>query len=373
MSSTTQAKSIGSRSARSLCYAGTRGSMASARCASESRIATRHGRPSSLQPEALPWCRIPGLADARPWTNREATTAREVPKRLIVLGGGPVGVEMAQAYSELGSRVCILESAPRLLSREEEFAGAELQSALGNAGVEIHLGTEVAAVARRGATVTVTLADGLRIHSDELLVAVGRRPLTEDLGLETVGLEPGSTIDVDDTLRVPTLPWLYAVGDVNGRKLLTHAGKYQAHVVATTIDGGTARATSDTRGVPRVTFTDPQVAATGLTLAEALEHGLDAHAYDVPSSDTAGASFHGRGAPGTARIVVDEARGIIVGATFTGAEVAEWLYAATIAVTAEIPVEHLWDAIPVFPTRSEVWLKLLERRESTRGSGVPAG
>jgi len=167
-------------------------------------------------------------------------------------------------------------------------------------------------------------------------------------------------------MRVADLPWLYAIGDVNGRALFTHEAKRQARAVAELIDGGSAQVSSDARGVPRVVFTDPQVAAVGLTLSQAVDQGIDAHAYDVPSAETAGASFHGRATAGTARIVVDEARGVLVGATFTGAEVAEWLHAATIAITAEVPLRALWDAVAVFPTRSEVWLKLLERRERSR-------
>jgi dihydrolipoamide dehydrogenase len=192
---------------------------------------------------------------------------------------------------------------------------------------------------------------------------VGRRPLTDDLGLDTVGLQPGKPIKVDDTMRVPGSPWLYAIGDVNERALFTHAAKYQARVAATLIDGGGAVATADERGVPRVVFTDPQVAAVGLTLDQARDRGIDAHAYDVPSADNAAASFHGHNTPGTSRIVVDEDRGVLVGATFTGSEVAEWLHAATVTITAEIPIPQLWQAIPVFPTRSEIWLQLLQRRD----------
>jgi dihydrolipoamide dehydrogenase len=305
---------------------------------------------------------ISGLASARPWTSREATTSEVVPERLIVLGGGVVGVEMAQAYSELGASVTILEAAQRLLVAEEDFVDQQLQGALRARGVDIRFNVEVKAVSRSGEGVTATLAGDEHVEADELLVAVGRRPRTEDLGLETVGLEPGAAIEVDDRLRVPRLPWLYAVGDVNGRAQLTHAGKYQAHVAAIVIDGGEAHATADVRGVPRVVFTDPQVAAVGLTLSRAREQGIDARAYDVPTSGTPGASFHGRNTPGTSRIVVDEGRGVIIGATFTGSEVAEWLHAATIAITGAVEIERLWDAIPPFPTRSEVWLNLLQAR-----------
>ena len=307
---------------------------------------------------------IPGLAEARPWTNREATTASTIPGRLLVLGGGVVGVEMAQAYAALGSRVTVIEAAERLLPREEPFAGEELRQALAGRGVEVRTGVRAAAVRRDGQAVTATLSDGREVRGEEILVAVGRRPLTGDLGLETVGLRPGAVIEVDDRLAVPGLPWLYAIGDVNGRSLLTHMGKYQAHVLSEILDGHKAAVSGEGVAAPRVIFTDPQVAAVGLTLQAASGRGVDARAYDVPSAGTAGAAFHGNGTPGTARIVVDERRGVIVGATFTGTEVADWLQAATIAIVSKTPVELLWQAVPPFPTRSEIWLKLLERREA---------
>jgi pyruvate/2-oxoglutarate dehydrogenase complex dihydrolipoamide dehydrogenase (E3) component len=282
----------------------------------------------------------------------------------VVLGGGVVGVELAQAYATLGSRVTVIEAEQRLLPREEPFAGEELRQTLTSQGVDVRTGVRAAAVRRDGPEVTVTLSDGQQIRGGEILVAVGRRPRTWDLGLETVGLRPGAPVEVTDQLAVPGLPWLYAIGDVNGRSLLTHMGKYQAHVLAEILDGHPAVISGDDASAPRVVFTDPQVAAVGRTLQAALDQGADARAYDVPSSGTAGGAFYGTGTPGTARIVVDERRGVIVGATFTGTDVADWLQAATIAIVSRTPVELLWQAIPAFPTRSEIWLKLLERRET---------
>jgi len=307
---------------------------------------------------------IPGLSGAAPWTNREITTTEHVPERLIVLGGGVVGVEMADAFTSLGSRVVVVEAERRLLSREEPFAAEELRAALSERGVDIRLGVRAERVERNDGVVGVVLSDGVRVEGEEILVAVGRRPLTRELGLETVGLAPGTFIDVDDRLRIPDFPWLYAIGDVNGRSLLTHVAKHQAHVVSELIDGVDRVGTGDDTGAPRVIFTEPQIAAVGLTLQQALDRSLNARAYDVPSSGTAGASFHGRNTPGTSRIVVDEERRVIVGATFTGSDVAEWLHAATIAIVGRVPIERLWDAVPAFPTRSEIWLKLLERREA---------
>jgi pyruvate/2-oxoglutarate dehydrogenase complex dihydrolipoamide dehydrogenase (E3) component len=314
---------------------------------------------------------IPGLAEAKPWTNREVTTAQDIPSRLAILGGSAVGVEMAQAYSSLGAKVSLIEAEDRLLPREEPFAGVELRDALLERGVEIHLGAKAKAVRRDDQGVAVTLDDDKCIGAEEILVAAGRRPLTDDLGLESVGLEPGKSIAVDDTLRVKDMPWLFAIGDVNGRSLLTHMGKYQARVVSTVIGGGDARANREAAITPRVVFTEPQVAAVGFTLQAAREQGIDARAYDVSSSGTAGASFYGHDTPGTSRLVFDEDRAVIVGATFTGVDVAEWLHAATIAIVGVVPAERLWEAVPAFPTRSEIWLKLLEKRQNELSHNPP--
>src|ERR671916_50503 len=269
---------------------------------------------------------IDGLREAKPWTNREATTSKRVPERLVILGGGVVGVEMAQAYRSLGAQVTLIEGGDRLIGREEPFASDDVEQ-------------------------------GLR----ELGVAVGRRVNTADIGLDTVGLEPGKPIEVDDSMRASD--WLYAIGDVNGRALLTHMGKYQARVAADVILGEESSCLLvDGSRSPRVIFTDPQVAAVGYTFAAAQEAGLNVRTADVPTQGNAGASFYGRDStPGTARLVVDEDRRVVVGATFTGPEVAEFLHAATIAMVGEVTLDRLFHAVPAFPTRSEVWLYLLEQ------------
>jgi pyruvate/2-oxoglutarate dehydrogenase complex dihydrolipoamide dehydrogenase (E3) component len=303
---------------------------------------------------------IDGLAEAEPWTNREGTTAKSVPTSLLVIGGGPVGCELAQAWSALGSDVALLEVTDRLLPSEEEFASEHVTTALREDGIDLRTGVEIAAVAGGNGRYHATLETGDTLEATELMVAAGREPRTTDLGLESIGLEPGASIEVDDRMAVAAHDWLYAVGDVNGRALLTHAGKYQARVAADVILGRDACASTDVTGPPRVTFTDPQVAAVGLTLAAAEEAGIEARAVDVTTSGNAGASFHGRNTEGTSRLVVDEKRRVLAGATFVGYQTAEMLHAATIAVTAEVKLEQLWDAIAVFPTRSEVWLRLLE-------------
>jgi len=305
---------------------------------------------------------IPGLADVAPWTNREITTTSDVPGHLVVLGGGVVGVEMAQAWRSLGSEVTVVEALDRLLPREEPFAGEEVAESLRERGIDVRTGVRATRVERTDdGAVRVELGDGASVTGDRLLVAVGRKPLTDDLGLETVGVEPGQPIRVDDSLRVPGHEWLYAVGDVNGEALLTHMGKYQARVAADRILGD-EQARIEVTGLlsPRVVFTDPQVAGTGHTLASALEAGIPAEAIDLPTASTAGASFYGRSAGGTTRFVVDTERELLVGATFVGPEVADFLQAATIAIVGEVPIDRLVHAIAPFPARSELWLKFIE-------------
>jgi dihydrolipoamide dehydrogenase len=305
---------------------------------------------------------VPGLAEAHGWTNREGTTSREAPGTLVVLGGGVVGVELGQAWSTLGSQVAVVEAGPRLLAREEEFAAAFVHDALVARGVDVHVGSRAVQVDRDESGVTVTLESGQTVRGDEILVGVGRKPWSGDLGLEAVGLEPGRYVEVDESLRVPGHDWLYAIGDANGRALLTHMGKYQGRIAADVILGRPARIDplSDGALSPRVIFTEPQVAAVGHTLASAKDAGLEVRAVDFETEGVAGGSYVGRDVPGVSRIVVDEQRRILVGATFCGADVSEWLHAATIAVVAEVPLEKLWHAVPSFPTRSEVWLRLLE-------------
>ncbi|MEX2210365.1 MAG: NAD(P)/FAD-dependent oxidoreductase [Gaiellaceae bacterium] len=308
---------------------------------------------------------IPGLREARPWSNREATTTALVPPRLLVLGGGVVGVELAQAWATLGSQVTLVELFERLLVREEPFAGELVAEALRELGVDVRIGAEAVRVERSGGIVRLELADGGSVEGDELLVAVGRRPLTDEIGVETVGLEPGAPIEVDDGMRVPGREWLYAIGDVNGRALLTHMGKYQARIAAENILGRDARVATPAQGplAPRVVFTDPQVAAAGHTLESAQKSGIAAVAVDHATGGSAGSSFYGRGAAGTTRLVFDTDRDVLVGATFVGPEVAEMVHAATIAIVGEVPAGRLAHAVPSFPTRSEIWVRLLAEYE----------
>lgn len=303
---------------------------------------------------------IDGLDEAHAWSNREVTTAKSRPASLIILGGGPVGVEMAQAWSSLGTAVTLVEAGERILGREEPFASEQVTEALRGRGVRVLTGMTATEVGGGdGEPFTLGLDDGGEVGGERLLVAVGRKPRVAGLGLESVGIEPDGPIEVDDRMRAGGRDWLYAVGDVNGRVLLTHMGKYQARVAADNVLGRDAVVRADDERSPRVVFSDPEVAAVGYTLDGAREAGIDAEEVDVSTAGTAGASFHGRDAEGTSRLVIDPARRIVVGATFVGPDVNELMHAATVAVAGEVPLERLAEAVPAFPTRNEVWLNLL--------------
>lgn len=329
---------------------------------------------------------LPGLAEVRPWTSREATSASAVPGRLAVVGGGVVATEMATAWQALGSEVTVLVRGSGLLERMEPFVGELVAASLTEAGAQIRTGTSVTGVRRAApggpagsssgaGPVTLTLAGGERLEADEVLFATGRAPRTEDIGLETVGLEPGSWLRVDDSCRVRDVEggWLYAVGDVNRRALMTHQGKYQARIAGAAIGArvqgvplletdpwGAHAATADTAAVPQVVFTDPEVASVGLTAARAEAEGRRIRVVDYDLGQVAGSGLYGDGYRGQARMVVDLDRGHLIGVTFVGPGVGELLHSATVAVAGEVPVERLWHAVPAFPTISEVWLRLLE-------------
>jgi dihydrolipoamide dehydrogenase len=317
---------------------------------------------------------LPGLADVEPWTSREATSAKQVPESLVVVGGGVVAVEMATAWQALGSRVTVLVRGGELLPRMEPFAGEMVADALREAGVEVRFGVSVTSVAREGRDVRVGLDDGGELTADEILFAIGRQPHTGDIGLETVGLTPGGWLTADDTCRVGDVGdgWLYAAGDVNHRALLTHQGKYQGRIAGAVIAArakgeplddapwGAHVATADHAAVPQVVFTDPEVASVGLSAQEAEATGRRVRVVDYDLAQVAGASLYGDGYHGRARMVVDLDREILLGVTFVGAAVSELLHSATVAVVGEVPIPRLWHAVPSYPTISEIWLRLLE-------------
>ena len=315
---------------------------------------------------------IPGLDTAHPWTSREITSTPTVPARLAIIGGGVVGCEMATAFVSLGSRVTVL-SRSGLLADMEEFAGEAVATRLRADGAEVLLGTTAERVERLAdGSVAITLPGGRLLEVDEVVVATGREPGTKDLGLDTVGLEAGAWLRVDDTLRVIGHDWLYAVGDVNHRALLTHQGKYQARAAGdvmvarargASVDDapwGAHVATADHDAVPQVTFTAPEVASVGMTVAQANERGVRVRVVDYELGALGGAAVHGENYSGTARMIVDDDRRVIVGFTLVGDDVGELVHAATIAIVGEVPIDRLWHAVPSYPTLSEVWLRLLE-------------
>lgn len=343
----------------------------------------------------------PGLAAASPWSSREATGAESVPESLVVIGGGVVGVEMANAYADFGTRVTLLARGG-LLSNAEPFAGEMVAESLRAAGVDVRTGVTVTSVDRPGTgsesepagPVTVSLSDGDKVTAAEILVATGRVPRTADLNVEAVGLDESGlgrhgALPVTESLEVVGVPggWLYACGDVTGRAATTHQGKYQGRVVGdvvaarygtqagdrspTTGDPGPAvgqegrawsryAATADHGARVQVVFTRPQVGWVGPTEREARAAGIPVEAVSYDLSWMAGASVDGPGYTGRAQVLVDTQRRVLVGATFVGPDAGEMLHAATIAVVGEVPLDRLWHAVPAYPTVSEVWIRFLE-------------
>jgi len=319
---------------------------------------------------------VDGLAGVGPWTPREATSAKVIPESLAIVGGGVVAVEMATAYASFGCAVTVIARSG-LLGTQEDFAAELVGESLKKLGVTLRLGVSPEKASRGDNGVTLELSDGDTVTATEVLVATGRAPRSGDIGLETVGLEPGDWIDVDDTLLVRGETnhkhgWLYATGDVNHRALLTHQGKYQARAAGDVIvaralgrgvhDGewGAHAATADHAAVPQVTFSDPEVASVGLTSTAAEKSGFEIRVVDYELGNVAGASLQADGYSGKARMVVDEKRKVVLGVTFVGQDVSELLHAATIAVVGEVPIDRLWHAVPAYPTMNEIWLRLLE-------------
>jgi pyruvate/2-oxoglutarate dehydrogenase complex dihydrolipoamide dehydrogenase (E3) component len=303
------------------------------------------------------------LEPGRVWTNREATTTHEIPARMVVVGAGPEGAELAQAFQTLGSDVTLVEAQQRVLPRAEEFASDQVTAALRACGVAVLTGHSVVTFSQSDGEITIKTSAGMSASADVVVIAVGRRPGTDDLGIETLAIEQGGLVEVDANMRVSGVPWLYAVGDVNGRALFTHMGKYQARLAVDHILGHEHALEHGADGAlaPRVTFTDPQVASVGHTTETATRARIEFDVYDTETSGRAGGLFYAPNAAGTSRFLVDRERRVLIGCTITGSDVVDFVHAATVAVVGEIPLERLRHAIPPFPTRSELWLSLLEQ------------
>src|SRR5882757_151199 len=326
---------------------------------------------------------IDGLAAARPWTSRDVTNVHEIPRRVVIIGGGVVACEAATWLRGLGAaEVAIIEGSARLLGRDEPFAGALVADQLRAAGVTVKLATKAVAVERstvsdagegrgHGGEVAISLTGGEVLRADEIVVAAGRTPNSDDIGLESVGLKSGGFVAVDDQLTVEGMPWLYAIGDLCGRALLTHMGKYQARVAGEVIAARAAGTALDTGAfgrhvdladhvaVPQVTFTDPEVGSAGLTEQAARDAGLEVETAEYDMAALAGTYLLRDDYVGRAKLVIDPRSDVLLGATFVGTGIAELVHSATVAIVGRVPIAALWHAVPSYPTVSEIWLRLL--------------
>jgi dihydrolipoamide dehydrogenase len=321
---------------------------------------------------------IPGLRDARPWISRDATNLHEVPASVAIVGGGVVACEAAVWLRAFGAEVTMIVRGGALLEKNEPWAGALVAERFAELGIDVRFGASLTRVSRpevadtgeghvHGGPVELTV-DGRPLTVAEVVVAAGRVPASADLGLPDDVIERGF-VPVDDHLTVPGYDWLYVVGDLTGRALLTHMGKYQARIAGAVIgaraegrplDGPRYLDVADHDKVPQVVFCDPQVAAVGITAAQARHRGLDVATVEYDLGHVTGAALSRDGYRGKAGLVVDASRDVLVGATFVGPDVAELVHAATVAVVGEVPLSTLWHAVPSFPTVSEIWLRLLE-------------
>ena len=307
---------------------------------------------------------IPGLSELEGvWTNREVTGMQSIPRHLLVLGGGPVGVEMAQAVRRLGGEVTVVEGAPHLLAHEPAPLGEALAGVLQKDGVDVVLGRKVTAVRRDGDDYVLTLDDARELRGDRLLVATGRRPRVDGIGLETVGIAADNKgVPVDSHLQVAERLW--AIGDVTGVRLLTHVGKYQGEVVATNILGEPREAHYE--AIPDVVYTDPQCAAVGVAEAQ--------FSATTPLTDVAKTETYTRAyaeSPGFLTLLSDGER--LTGAYAVGPEAGEWLQQATLAIRARVPLDVLRDTIQPFPTFSEIFVATLKALHGQIRAGAAAG
>ncbi|GAA4888918.1 NAD(P)/FAD-dependent oxidoreductase [Pseudonocardia sp. C8] len=303
---------------------------------------------------------IDGLDQVPVWTNREATTLTDIPQRAVLIGGSAVGVELGQFLARMGSQVTLVQRGPRLLDREDPRVGELTAELLSQDGIDVRLGSEARAARRDGADTVVELDDGTTVRTDVTVLGAGRRPRTDDLGLEQSGIHPDASgaLPVDEHCRAA--PGLWALGDATAVALFTHVAQYQARVATDTILGRPR--TAEYTAIPRVVFAHPEIAAVGLTHAQATERGIDAVSteLDLPGA-LARPWTYDTSPQGTLGLLVDRARRILIGAWVVAPLASEWIHTAALAIRARIPLETLLDGIPQFPTYNEAYRAALEQ------------
>ncbi len=302
---------------------------------------------------------IPGLNEVEVWTNREATQLRTVPRRALVVGGGPVGIELGQLLVRFGCEVTLVQLAARLIDREDPRVGELINQALADEGIDVRVGRQVTVVAKRNGATLVELDDGATIETDVIVLGAGRSPRVHDLGLDSVGVEPNKRgVPVDG--RCQAAPGLWAIGDVTGVALFTHVAKYQARVAADNIVGRDRRASY--RGIPRVVFSDPEIAAVGLSEAQARNEGHEVATTTVRLPEAIARPWtYEREPRGELGLVADRQRRVLLGAWAVAPLAGEWIHQAALAIRAEVPIDILLDAVAQYPTYSEAYLAGLEQ------------
>ena len=295
---------------------------------------------------------VPGLAEAAPWTNRDVFKIREVPESLIVIGGGAIGLELAQAFSRFGCMVTVVEALDRILAPEEPESSELVAKVLRAEGIDIRTGSAAGSVSRGADGVLLTLADGSEIRADEILVAAGRTPNVRGIGLDSVGLDETArpTFTVDERMRVNGVDGLWAIGDIAGKGAFTHMAVYQAGVAFDDITGVSSPRVAQDHAVSRVTFTDPEVGSVGMTEAQALAAGLNVKVGSANSATSSRGWLHGEGNEGLMKLIVDADKGILVGATSVGPRGGDVLSMFNLAVHARVPVAQLQSMIYAYPT-----------------------
>jgi dihydrolipoamide dehydrogenase len=300
---------------------------------------------------------IEGLEDVDVWTNREATGVKEIPERTIVIGAGPVGLELAQMLSRYGSSVALVQRADRLLDRETAEVSELLADYVADDGIEVHTGKNAVRVRREGDSKVVEFEDGSRLSADVIVVATGRRPRVKGLGLENIGVNADGGVPIDERCRVADGVW--ALGDVTGVSLFTHVAKYQGRVVSHNILGRDRVA--DYRAIPRVVFCDPEIATVGLSVEQAREQGMDVATASIDlAAVLARPSTYEENPRGHLGLVANRATKTLVGAWAVSPLASEWIHQAVLAVRAQVPIEVLLDTVAQFPSYSEGYLLALE-------------